>query len=394
MEKISAIRERCLNRARIDTHAHLSESYCTLEEQAKQYDSFVTTQPLIDSRAAAEGCRSLYGTDIGSFLRPDVDNAVFIKSTELHKHGAWKAIEHALDKAHIDKQLAFCTFRADKTRPFANQKRLSYLAYIDDALNGHMEYPCPDFPKNDETYYMRLCALLGQLNTLDDYLNELDKEIDTWRSHGVVGMKTAIAYTSGLSISNPSEAMARAAFKQKNDMSEEDFRIVHDFAFHHVLQACLRNSLPVVIHTGFQIWGHASLEQANPMLLHNILIDPRYRDLTFVLLHGGNPYIGETTYLAGMFPNVIIDFTWISWMSPARFKLALSEWLATVPHNKMCWGSDSSTPESIAGIDSIVRNLIADILESTVLERTIDEKYAFEFIDNTFYNTPKRIFGL
>ena len=51
-------------------------------------------------------------------------------------------------------------------------------------------------------------------------------------------------------------------------------------------------------------------------------------------------------------------------------------------------------PESIVGTDSIVRRLIADILEAIVLERTIDERYALEFIDNAFYETPKRIFGL
>jgi predicted TIM-barrel fold metal-dependent hydrolase len=177
-------------------------------------------------------------------------------------------------------------------------------------------------------------------------------------------------------------------------MTDEHFRIVHDFAFHHVLQACRRNGLPVVIHTGFQIWGHASLAQANPILLHNILIDPRYRDLTFVLLHGGNPYVGETTYLAGMFPNVILDFTWIGWMTPPRFRLALAEWLATVPHDRMCWGSDCGSAETIAGIDSIMRNLIADVLEQSVASRTIDEKYAVEFVGNSYRTTSKRVFGV
>ena len=391
------IRESCLNEKRIDTHGHIEECFPTLKERADQFQTFSTTKPLIDSRVSAEGCRSLYGIDVGAFLRPDSVASVFTKASELRKCGACETIEYALDKANIEKQLVFCSFRAEQTRPFADapdQNRFSYLAYIDEALNSHGEFPCPDFPQTSETYYMRLCDLLGELNTLEYYLNELDKEIDGWRSHGVVGMKTAIAYTSGLSISNPTESMARAAFKKKNDMSQEDFKVVHDFAFHHVLGACLRNNLPVVIHTGFQIWGHSTLAQANPMLLHNILIDPRYRDLIFVLLHGGNPYVGETTYLAGMFPNVILDFTWIGWMTPARFRLALSEWLATVPHDRMCWGSDSSTPESIVGIDSIMRNLIADVLEASVEERIIDEKYALEFIENSYRETPKRVFGL
>ena len=91
---------------------------------------------------------------------------------------------------------------------------------------------------------------------------------------------------------------------------------------------------------------------------------------------------------------MIIDFTWIGWMSPPRFRPALGEWLAAVPHDRICWGSDSGTPESIAGIDSIMRKLIADVLVAGVDERTIDEGYALEFIENAYQKTPARVFGL
>jgi hypothetical protein len=394
---LTVIREACLEQARIDTHAHITESYPTLEEQAEQMQTFATTEALSGARVAAEGCRRLYGTDIGAFLRPDSAASAFQQASDLRRRGAWGAIEHALDRARIDQQLAFCAFRARETRPFAetpDRRRLAYLAFVDEALNSAFEYPCPDFPPTDQTVYMRLCDLLGPLAALDDYLGAIDAEIDGWRSLGVVGMKTAAAYTSGLAMSSPTEAAGRAAFARKNDMNRVDFTVVRDYAFHHALRACLRNGLPVVIHTGFQIWGHSSLAQANPMLLHNLLIDNRYRDLTFVLLHGGNPYVGETTYLAGMFPNVILDFTWIGWLTPARFRLALAEWLATVPHDRMCWGSDSGTPESIAGTDSTMRRLIADTLEAAVADRTVDERYALEFIDNVYRRTPQRVFGL
>jgi hypothetical protein len=55
----SVILEACLEEARIDTHAHLTESYLTLEEKVEQLQSFGTTEALISSRVAAEGCRRL-----------------------------------------------------------------------------------------------------------------------------------------------------------------------------------------------------------------------------------------------------------------------------------------------------------------------------------------------
>ncbi|MBT4815490.1 MAG: amidohydrolase family protein [Lentisphaerae bacterium] len=395
-ENASDIRATCLSRSRLDTHAHLNESYGGLAEGATNWASFATTRAMHSSRAAAEACRVLYGEDAGVFLRPDSSQAAFDKAAALREKGAWGAIEHAMDVVGIKKQIAFCGFKPKDTRPFAGiaGNRLAYLAYIDEVINGEDIVPSPDYPELSDTYYNCLCKQLGPLPTLDSYLADLDAEIDQWRSHGVVGMKTAMAYTWGLKVSDPTERDARRAFSKKNDMTFEDRRIVHDFAFHHILAACRRNEFPVVVHTGYQNWGHGSLCQTNPMEFHNVLVDRRYRDMTFVLLHGGNPYVGETSYLAGMFENVIIDFTWIGWVTPLRFKHALAEWLAMVPHDRMCWGSDSSYPEDIAGVDRLTRQLIADVLEDAIEARIIDETYAREFIDRSYYENPRRIFGL
>lgn len=390
---MTQIRKLCTTLPRIDTHAHLDENYPPL----KAFSETPTSEDLINSRVIAEGCRVLYDEEVGIFLRPDTPEVIFEKAEKLRNLGKWEAVDFALKKAKIEKQISFCTFKPESFSPFAandKKNKISYLAFVDEALNGAGQIPSPDFPEENSTFYSRICKLFGEMNSLDDYLDFIDKTVDGWRAKKVVGMKTAAAYTSGLKISKPSVSDARAAFAKKNKMSGKDYRVARDFIFHHLLRACLRNNFPVVIHTGFQIWGHANLEQSNPMLLHNILIDPEYKNLTFVLLHGGNPYVGETTYLAGMFPNVMIDFTWIVWMTPLRFKHALVEWLANVPHHKFCWGSDSQTPESIAGIDSICRRYIADALEMALAEKIIDEKYALEFIENSFRKNAERIFGI
>ncbi len=229
---------------------------------------------------------------------------------------------------------------------------------------------------------------------MSDYLNALDADIDSWRDYRVVAMKVSLAYSIGLKFADPSLKEAQNAFAKKRDMSPEEITIVQHYAFRHSLLACQRNDLPVVVHTGFQIWGHADLQVSNPIHLHNLLIEKRYKDITWVLLHGGNPYVGETTYLARMFPNVFIDFTWISWMTRVRFNMALAEWIEIVPHGKFCWGSDSGTPETIVGIGEITRERIANVLEDQIAHRIIDEKVALDFLEHTYVETPKRIFQL
>ncbi len=71
------------------------------------------------------------------------------------------------------------------------------------------------------------------------------------------------------------------------------------------------------------------LLDAEHITLQLAFCGPQPQDARFL---GDNPYVGETTYLAKMFPNVVIDFTWISWMSRARFRQALREWHRVMSH--------------------------------------------------------------
>lgn len=319
---------------------------------------------------------------------------IFERAARLRAEGPSQALERALDTENITLQFCFCGHRPGQERGEKLSSRVRLLAYIDKAVAGNDFAFCPDGRDLGFNYYDALCEHFGELTRLDDYLEALDAGIDTWRQNGVVGMKTALAYTLGLKFNDPSLGDARAAFSKLRDMTATEVTTVQHYAFRHALLACLRNELPVVVHTGFQIWGHADLQQSNPILLHNLLVDDRYKNLTFVLLHGGNPYVGETTYLARMFPNVIIDFTWISWMTRARFRLALAEWIEVVPHGKFCWGSDSNSPEDIVGIGQLTREVIADVLEDLIHRRVIDENVAHNFLECTFMKTPQRVFGV
>ena len=400
MKDCNGITDYAIKRSRIDTHSHIEPPFPSLLEQAKLYEHLTTTSELMESRVKSIGCRELYGIDTGTYLLPDAPKELFEKSEAFYKMGHAEAFEEALRIARIENQLCFTAqlyfhehYPENCPLPSFSPK-IKLLAFIDGFVAGNDQAFCPDGRREDFCYYESLCGHFGILKNLDDYLNALDENIDMWRGYHVVGIKVALAYTTGLSFGDPSYPEAKKAFSRKEDMSTDEVKQVQDFAFRHILLAAKRNGFPVVIHTGFQIWGHADLRQSNPILLHNILTDERYKDIAFILLHGGQPYIGETTYLAGMFPEVFIDFTWLPWLSRTRFRMALGEWLEMVPHNRFCWGSDSTTPEDIVGIDMVVREEIASVLQDHVQRRMLDRKAALRFIDNAYYDTPKKLFSL
>jgi len=394
MNSFHDIRTLAMELPRIDTHAHIGPNIADLKGLATPLD-----QPVADDvarlRNLAEGAKTLYGIDPGPLLRADAPAELWERARALRADGPARAFEAAFDAERIITQIAFCGPKPERSRMLLEMApRVRLLAYIDPLIFGANDTFCPDKPFGTFNYYDLLASKINPLDTFDDYLAGIDAHIDAWRACGVVGMKTSAAYTIGLHFSDPTLDQACTAFAPKRDMTEADSTIVMHAAFRHALLACKRNNLPVVIHTGFQIWGHGDLRQSNPMLLHNLLIDPRYKDITFVLLHGGNPYVGETTYLARMFPNVVIDFTWISWMTRARFRLALREWLEVVPHNKLCWGSDNGTPETIAGNGRNTRGEIARVLVEMLEEGMIDEPAARAFLVHCYQKTPARIFGL
>jgi hypothetical protein len=391
------IRKRALTMERIDTHSHFRGQDRELKDIAEEFVRFnprFTSKS--DNRIIAEGCRRLYGIDPGAYVRPDSPAEIFEKAAELRANGLEAAFEKTLDACNISTQLLFTDHRPqDSPLLWGMAPRVRILAYVDELIAGEPRAFCPDGYRTDFCYYDEICKHLGLLDSLDDYLGAMDSVVETWCENGVVGMKTALAYTIGLRFSDPSENDVRNAFEKKGKMSPAEVRMVRDFAFRHALLACKRNELPILIHTGAFAWGRSPLTQGNPMELYDILVDNRYKDVTFVLLHGGLPsYSGETTYLAGICPNVIIDFTAAPWCFRSRFRTALGEWLEWIPDNRFCFGSDSTSIETVAGADIVSREAIADVLEDLVKKRVTDVRTALDFLEMTYLETPKRIFCL
>ncbi len=388
------VREQAMSLPRVDTHSHYNLPTMELKAVAQGLSSFIDNPGMTFSRQLAAGVKKLYGIDPGIFLRPDSPEEIWQKAEQLRADGDGKSLERAMDGDNITTQFCFSGHYPEHAPHTKLTPRVKLLAYIDQAIAGNDHFFCPDGIEGDFNYYDAIGGHFGDLPDLDTYLCALDSAIDSWREHNVVGMKTAFAYTIGLDFTDPTPEEARAAFNKKRDMTPAEIATVQHYAFRHAVLACRRNSLPVVVHTGFQIWGHSDLRQSNPMHMHNLLIDPRYKDVTWVLLHGGNPYTGETTYLARMFDNVYIDFTWVSWMTRARFRMALAEWLEIVPHGKFVWGSDSGLPENIVGIGQITREAIANVLEDQIERRIMDEQVALEWLEHAYQKTPTRIFQL
>jgi predicted TIM-barrel fold metal-dependent hydrolase len=131
----------------------------------------------------------------------------------------------------------------------------------------------------------------------------------------------------------------------------------------------------VQIHTGFHEGNENLLSNTNPLNLTNLFTE--YRNVKFDLFHGGYPFIGESSALAKTFPNVYLDLAWLHLISPYVARGALSEWIDTVPSNKILgFGGDYVFVEGSYGHSIIARENVSKVLIQKVENGELKLEYA------------------
>ena len=214
----------------------------------------------------------------------------------------------------------------------------------------------------------------GSASTLANYLNALDAAFDRAKMRGAAGVKSMLAYRRSLAHVQPTEEEAGRLFRQKT-LSTSETKILQDFMAHAVAERAGVFGLPYQLHVGYGSWQGNITRQANPLLL-NPLIEA-HRQTQFVLLHGGYPFIGEMGTLAKNHPNVTIECGWLAYIAPAAYRRALSEWLDSVPANKLlAFSADCLHIEQTYGTLLLTRRLLAQMLAEKIENDDWDEALA------------------
>lgn len=205
------------------------------------------------------------------------------------------------------------------------------------------------------------------LKTFDDYLAVLDHIMRRAAERGAVGMKSTLAYRRTLHYEAVTKSQAAEAFgKRRGELTPSQIKAFEDYVFRQFCELSEKHVLPLQIHTGYV------LSQSNPLLLENLIRD--YPKTTFILFHGGYPWVGETAAMALHFPkNVWIDSNWLPTLSYHMAKRAYHEWLDVIPANRIMWGSDTLHAEGLYGATETTRQCLAEVLAERVTRRQVLE---------------------
>jgi len=153
--------------------------------------------------------------------------------------------------------------------------------------------------------------LILEWDRFDRFVDAYRAAITDLRSRGGVGLKSIIAYRSGLQVEPVGHDDAARAFAAVRDagLHAGGLRIESKPLLDHLIviavEEAARQGVPIQFHTGL---GDPDLDltQVDPAALRFLFSD-RFRAAPIVLLHTGYPYVRSTAYLAAMYPNVYAD---------------------------------------------------------------------------------------
>src|SRR4030088_461479 len=178
---------------------------------------------------------------------------------------------------------------------------------------------------------------------LAGYENFVRQTLADNQKKGGVAMKFEAAYFRSLYFSDPPREKAEAIYAKSHAggvPSNEDYRTFQDYIFRVLIDQAGKLNLPVHFHSAVGIGDYFSLKQGHVLNLENVLRDPRYKHVTFVLLHGGWPYYKEAALLTAV-KNVYLDTSLQSeLLYPSQFKNVLKELITLFP-DKMMFASDA-----------------------------------------------------
>jgi hypothetical protein len=193
--------------------------------------------------------------------------------------------------------------------------------------------------------------LILDLSTFRQVEEAFVSAVEAVRANGHIGLKSIIAYRTGLDIQFVSRDDAMRAFGPVKDQADREGKIrlaskvLCDYLVVRALEVAQRQELPIQFHTGF---GDTDVDmlKANPLHMRAILQSGRFDRVPFVLLHSAYPYTRDLGYMAAMYPNVFMDISLAIPFITTEIPRMMHEIWGLTPFTKVLYSSDAfSIPE-------------------------------------------------
>jgi uncharacterized protein len=351
--------------------------------------------------------KSLFGYPYDDF-QPDHAKWLIDKKKAAEKDGGTAYWDSILDKLNIET----CLANRVALGPYLDPKRFHWVFFVDSFLfpldNRDQTGKNPDMgvyiPLQEKVLrrWMKqenVTALPGDLAGYEAFVRQT---VADNQKNGGVAMKFEAAYFRTLYFRDPPREKAEAIYAKYHAggaPSEEEYRTFQDYVFRVLIDQAGKLNLPVHFHSAVGIGDYFSLRNGNPLNLENVLRDPRYSKVNFVLIHGGYPYTLEMIWLTAA-KNVYTDSSLVGYyVYPSELKNILKQWISLYPE-KIMFGSDAFPFNEAVGAEETfwlavrsARTAVAAALAELVAEGAVSEEKALELARMYLHDNAAKLYG-
>jgi len=351
--------------------------------------------------------KALFGYPYDDF-KPEHAKWLIDKKKAAEAAGGTAYWDTILDKMNIETCLANRVALA----PYLDPKRFHWVFFVDSLLfpfdnhnliakNGDMGVYIP-LQEKVLRRYMKQENVSGLPGDLASYESFVRQTVADNQKNGGVAMKFEAAYFRTLFFRDPPREKAEAIYAQFHAggvPSEDNYRTFQDYIFRVLIDQAGKLKLSVHFHSAVGVGDYFSLRNGNPLNLENVLRDPRYSNVNFVLIHGGYPYTLDMIWLTAA-KNVYTDSSLMGYyIYPSELKNILKQWISLYPE-KIIFGSDAFPFNNAVGAEETfwlaarsARTAVAAALAELVAEGAFNEEKAFELARLYLHDNAAKLYG-
>jgi len=391
-----------------DNHAHPGFADDTdVDAMASPPDESATFRLRDDNPEFVAGAKALFGYPYDDF-KPEHAKWLAEKKKAAEAAGGTSYFDGILDKLNVD----ICLANRAMMPPYLDPKRFHWVFFMDSFFypfdNRDQTASTPDMgvyvPLQEKmlSRWKKQEGVEGLPSDLAGYEDFIRRTMAENQKYGGVAIKFEAAYFRSLYFSDPPRSQAEAIYanyRKGGVPNADEYRIFQDYVFRVIVDQAGKLHLPVHFHSCVGIGDYFSLRNGNVLNLENVLRDVRYKNVTFVLIHGGWPYEREAALLTAV-KNVYLDTSFQSEMLyPSQFKMVLKQLLTIYP-DKMMYASDAFPFNDALGAEESFwlaavtsRTALAGALAELVEEGAVSEPKAMEMARNYLHDNAARLYG-
>jgi len=238
--------------------------------------------------------------------------------------------------------------------------------------------------------------VVSSIYSIQDAISKL------FEKHGsqAIAVKDPCAYWRSLRFEDVSDDEADSIVKRflvdEKSISKQEYEAVGSNLFRHAVREATKRQIPIKIHTGYLAGAnHMNFSNVRENITDLQLLIKDFPDARFVLMHITYPFQNELLALAKHYSNVYVDMCWSWIIDPLAASHFLSQFLVTVPSNKIfTFGGDFIPVELVIGHAEIARHGIVRSLSALCDEGLLNRDEAIALVPQLMNGNAKDIFKI